>query len=311
MRWNPDFKYRAVGLLVLWAIGGLVSAESNPAFWQVSSSSAKVYLLGSMHFGRQDFYPLPPVIEDAFKEAQVLAVEINIADQDPSTLMASLYRHGRISDNGTLSSIVSAQTYAQLSELCKRLGVPVDALGQFQPWFVAMQLVEVALRGGGLQQHLGIDLYFLNRASGKQIDELETLESQLRVFSDLSNSEQESFLKQSLDDLRDSDQYLNAMVDAWKSGDLEALDRELIEPLREDKQNARLFQKIFIERNLEMVQQLKAYLQSDRTVFFVVGAAHMAGRDGILAELRKHGYTPTQLSGKGADVTIEEVALVR
>src|SRR5690606_26180113 len=153
-----------------------------------------------MHFGRPDFYPLPSVIENAFDDAQILAVEINIANLNPTAAMTSLYKHGRIPDGGSLKSRVSAQTYAQLQEVCRHYGVPIAAFEQFQPWFTAMQLVEVALRSGGLQQHLGVDLHFLKRAAGKQIDELETLDSQLQIFSSLDGAEQESFLMQSLED---------------------------------------------------------------------------------------------------------------
>lgn len=293
-----------VGVLLaglLWLCAGKVVAQSDPAFWQVRSDTANVYLLGSMHFGRPDFYPLPAVVEKAFNDAEILAVEINIAKLNPTVAMTSLYQHGQIPGGGTLKSKVSAQTYARLNEICRQYNVPLTALEQFQPWFAAMQLVEVALRTGGLQQHLGVDLHFLSRAAGKQIDELETLDSQLRIFSGLTDAEQESFLKRSLEDLGNSDQYLDAMSRAWKSGDTDSLDRELIEPFRDDPGNEKLFKKLFVERNLEMLAAVENYLKSGRTVFFVVGAAHMTGADGIVAELRKRGHTVNQLSGKAVE----------
>ncbi len=289
---------RVLAVSLLWCCAGIVAAQSNPAFWQVRSDAADVYLLGSIHFGRPDFYPLPPVIEKAFADADVLTVEINIANLNPTVAMASLHRHGRIPEGGSLKSKVSAKTYARLNEVCRQYNVPLTALENFQPWFAAMQLVEVALRSAGLQQHLGIDQHFLSRAAGKQIDELETLDSQLRIFSGLTDAEQESFLQRSLDDLGNSDQNLDAMSTAWKSGDIEALDRELIEPFRGDRRNERLFQKLFVDRNREMLGAVEDYLKSEQTVFFVVGAAHMSGVDGIIAELRKKGHTVEQLSGK-------------
>ena len=57
------------------------AVNDRALFWQVQSDTAKVYLLGSIHFADESFYPLRNKIEQAFNTSDYLVVEINI-DED-------------------------------------------------------------------------------------------------------------------------------------------------------------------------------------------------------------------------------------
>jgi len=54
------------------------AVNDRALFWQVQSDSATVYLLGSIHYADESFYPLRPEIERAFFNSDHLVVEINI-----------------------------------------------------------------------------------------------------------------------------------------------------------------------------------------------------------------------------------------
>ena len=45
------------------------------------------------------------------------------------------------------------------------------------------------------------------------------------------------------------------------------------------------------KRNAQMVQKAIEYLESDNTVFYAVGLAHVLNDDGLVNELRNAGYT--------------------
>ncbi|PIB52543.1 TraB/GumN family protein, partial [Pseudomonas sp. 2995-1] len=51
-------------------------------FYKVEEGSTTVYLLGSIHVGMEELYPLHESIETAFLESDHLAVEIDITDID-------------------------------------------------------------------------------------------------------------------------------------------------------------------------------------------------------------------------------------
>jgi len=82
------FWKRALGIAAL-ALCCFASAQTPPAaedgapkhfLWKVSGPKGVVYLLGTIHAGKADLYPLPSVIEDSFKETDTLIEEIDISE---------------------------------------------------------------------------------------------------------------------------------------------------------------------------------------------------------------------------------------
>lgn len=71
-----------IGAAALWmlsAMAPLLAKESDkPPFYEFSYQGKTVYLLGSIHVGRPDFYPMPKVVESAFDSAEALVVEADI-----------------------------------------------------------------------------------------------------------------------------------------------------------------------------------------------------------------------------------------
>jgi Uncharacterized protein conserved in bacteria len=264
--------------------------RSSPAFWEVRKGNAVVYLMGSMHFGRDDFYPLPPVIEDAFVKSSRLVVEVNLLGlrADASQIV---FKHAGLPPGSILKDVISADTYNALKERAEGNQVPLSAFQRFQPWYVTLMLVEAEIRKTTLQQQLGVDLYFLRRAASqkKPIEELETFDSQLSLFSQFSFEDQERFLLQTLGDLRNSQGYLSSMADAWLSGDVETLNKTLIDPFREQADTKLLFERMFTQRNQKMATAVETYLKGNEQTFLVVGVGHMVGSEGIVALLRSKG----------------------
>src|SRR5260370_40851619 len=100
---------RRVAMLALPLLGGLVAAAQlmaqdatvspTPApkrsmFWKVSSGEHVAYLLGSIHFGSKDMYPLPKEIEDAFDRSAVLLVEADPNHLDLQKIQAKAEEAG-------------------------------------------------------------------------------------------------------------------------------------------------------------------------------------------------------------------------
>jgi uncharacterized protein YbaP (TraB family) len=250
-----------------------------------------------MHFGRQDFYPLPDAIEQAFMESATLVVEVNLLDLGADTQQV-IFRHAGLPPGTILKDVISPETYSALKEQAGRNQIPVSAFHRFQPWYVTLTLVESEIRKTDLQQKLGLDLYFLKRATAakKSVHELETFDSQLRLFSSISFEDQEKFLNQTLTDLQNSQGYLQAAADAWVLGDVEMLDKTLIEPFRDQEDAKALFDRMFTQRNAKMAEAVAGYLEAGGKTFMVVGIGHMLGDDGIIRLLKSRGLSVRRIS---------------
>lgn len=282
------------GLLIPLTVAA--QEQSTPALWRAESASNVVYLMGSMHFGRPDFYPLPAIIDRAFTAARILAVEVDISSVEAKDVTQSVMKYGRLPLGHSLKAVLSPAVYRELEFTCKSRNLPISAFERFQPWFVALQLIEMSLKTSQLQPRLGVDLHFIQRAEGKQLDELESLDGQMRILAELPIKAQEAFLAQTLLDLKNSDVQLQRMASAWRRGDLELLYEELVLPLRNAPEGVALYQAMISDRNKGMADRVELYLAAAEPAFVVVGAAHLPGEDGIVALLRQRGYTVRRIT---------------
>jgi uncharacterized protein YbaP (TraB family) len=148
----------------------------------------------------------------------------------------------------------------------------------------------------GLNPSYGIDMHFMNKASGKKkIVELESLEYQFDLLSGFDDDEQEAFLRYTLRDLHVLEQELQSMIDAWKSGDTETLESIVKKSTSGDFDMSSVYEKLITERNRNMVAKIEEYLEDDETYFIIVGAGHLVGEQGIIEILKDKGYSVKQL----------------
>ncbi len=281
--------YLLFSLVVNFYCSDFAVAQSKPAFWRVADQNSEVYLLGSMHFGRNDFYPLPKEIESAYSRADALVVEVDLSSASPQEVSAALNQYASLKKGATLKKMIGADTYFALLQFCKKNSLPMASLEVWQPWVIALQLVQFEISKTALKADNGIDLYFLNKKA-KPVISLESIDSQFSMFAGLNDKEQEIFLGQTLKDLQKSGGYLLDMADAWRNGDTVKLAKLLVEPFEQMDGGQKFFEKLFTSRNRMMAQQAENFLRDDKNVFFVVGAGHMLGADGIIETLRRKGF---------------------
>lgn len=263
--------------------------------WKVQSEGNTVYVLGSLHMLRQQDYPLNKSIEDAFGKSDVLAVEADINDVANLDLQ-TLIEKALYPENETLEDHISQETYESIKKETERLGLPIMLVDRQKPWFLSLSLTSMELLRLGFNPSYGIDMHFINKASGKkEIVELESLEYQIDLLSNLSDDDQESFLRYTLKDLHVLKQDLQSMINAWKIGDPEALESIMKKSTAGDIDISTVYEKLITERNRNMVGKIGGYLEEDETYFVVIGAGHLVGEKGIINLLKEKGYKVEQL----------------
>jgi uncharacterized protein YbaP (TraB family) len=301
MKMRKDVKRILFSLFILFIFYALthvqdaICQDQKNFLWKVQSEGNTVYVLGSLHMLRQEDYPLHKNIEDAFSKSDVLAVEANINDVtnlDLQTLMEKAF----YPENETLEDHVSQETYEIIKKETERLGLPLMFVDRQKPWFLALSLTSMELLKLGFNPIYGIDMHFMNKASGKkEIVELESLEYQIDLLSNFSDDDQESFLLYTLRDLHVFEQELQSMITAWKRGDPEALESIMKKSTAGDIDMSTVYEKLINERNRNMVGKIEGYLEEDETYFVIVGAGHLVGEKGIIEILRDKGYTVKQM----------------
>jgi uncharacterized protein YbaP (TraB family) len=290
------FAAAAAALLVSCLPGApLVDAQSPRNFlWKVSNSTGAVYLVGSIHLLTKDYYPLSPALDAAFKDSNLLVEEADLGEMETPASQFALLTRGLLPAGQSLDKVVSPSTYALVTKRVSELGLPIEPLKRFKPWMLAITLVEMEWQKAGFDASLGLDRHFYDRAraEGKVVQGLETVDYQVSLFDGMTMPEQDRMLVESLKDMEEERANVFALTDAWKAGDAPAVERIVLDDLKDDPV---MYQRLLVGRNRTWLATLDALLARNGRAFVVVGAAHLVGPDGLLAMFRAKGYKVEQL----------------
>jgi len=151
-----------------------------------------------------------------------------------------------------------------------------------------------------------VDVYMINWAYELEMEvvDIESAKFQYEMLAGFSDGLQEILLASSVESAKAPEvtmETLQAMMDAWKTGDAEGVlqssdsdttgmtEEELA--LYDEYLNA-----MVVERNQSMTQFAENALDSGKEVFICVGALHVLGEGGMADLLAKQGYTVEQIT---------------
>lgn len=270
--------------------------DSKGFFWKVEKDGSELYLLGSIHHGNQEMYPMRPELNAAYANSDHLVVEVNMAAPMSEQRAKDIgNKYMLYNDNTTLADHIDAKTYAQVKSIFEEKGASTAALDTSKAWVTYMQLINLNSAQDGYGGGLGVDRYFLQKviASGKSILELESVELQYEMLNNFSDELMASLIKGIIEAFNQPDSSIASMANVWLTGDEAAL----VKTVEDMKAIPEYYQTTIKDRNNGMIEKIEGYLKdkSKETYFVVVGAAHMVGEDGIVNRLKEKGYTVTRL----------------
>jgi uncharacterized protein YbaP (TraB family) len=261
---------------------------------RVSKGSAVIYVAGSIHVLRKSDYPLPQVMESAFKTCAGLVEEIDLTHFDPESAQVQMMQLGGYPQGHSLKTDLPPELYRQVSTLARQQDVDMAMLEPMRPWLASIVLLDNQLVHRGFDPSTGVDIHFADEAEAahKPVLGLESAASQLAMLAKLPEKAQEAMLVQSLSDAGNTDQQMEAMMDAWHRGDTAVLAKE---QQQEFGPYPDIYQAILVQRNRSWIPQLEKLAGSGKQYFVVVGALHLVGPDGVLTSLENDGYKIEQL----------------
>ncbi|HKB61721.1 MAG TPA: TraB/GumN family protein [Burkholderiales bacterium] len=260
-----------------------------PALWRIAGPKGNVFLFGSFHLLPADVKWRTPAVESALNEAAVVVFETDFAGaQDPRVSQALIAKYGFLPPGQTLRSVLSTSTNAELEKTATDLEIPPPSLAPLRPWLAALTLgLQFAIHQG-FDPSNGVEQQVITsaKASGKSLRTLETNESQLRVFADLTREQEVELLTVTLRQVRETPKMLEDMLTAYRKGDLAALERTV--NIGFDDFPA-LRKRILKDRHDKWLPQIENMIADGRTHLIIVGAAHLVGPDSVIVMLRAKG----------------------
>ena len=195
--------------------------------------------------------------------------------------------------------MLSDKAYLALEAQGKKSGIPIEVLNGIKPSMALMMLTLQELTKIGVSQE-GVDIHYHNAGlrDGKSIKALETANFQIKLLTTLGEGIESEFVLFGLKDLDQVQSQFDELIDAWKKGDMVALEKLFIADIAEYPE---LYAKMLVNRNHSWIAQIQAFLQTPAIELVLVGVAHAAGEDGLLHLLGQQGYSIEQLNAGTAE----------
>jgi len=267
---------------------------AETSVWKATKGGETVYLGGTVHLLRPSDYPLPQPYEIAYQDSDVLYFETDIRGMSQFSTQARMMMELMYQDDRTLSSVLSRDVYEQLTNYADSVGLPIHMMDKFKPGLLVttLQLIEFQQLGYTPE---GVDAYFDARAmnDGKSVGKFETLDEQIGFLSRMGEGNEDQFIELSLADMQEIESSMEQMIASWRDGDAETLADVFVDDMKEGYPG--VYKELLLDRNNDWLPQLEALFGNQETEFVLVGAAHLVGEDGLLAQLTKKGYTVSQL----------------
>ena len=280
-------------ILALFISCRTAGEPSGSSVWMVSKDGNTLYLGGSIHILREDDFPLPKEFDLALSESEVLVLEADVEQMEDDEVVRYVMSQMFLSDNQTLATLLDPDVYTMLSDSLNEYGLPIESISGFKPSMVMTMLTMIQFQEYGFTQE-GIDFYYLQKAldENKQIQFLESVESQIDMLVSMGEGYENDFVLYSLQDLENTGTFLTTILNDWRTGESESTEMSLISMKEEWPQT---YKSMITDRHDAWMPQIEEFLDSGSTYFVIAGLLHMHGPDGLLKQLEDKGCTIEQL----------------
>lgn len=280
--------YSLLGLAFVVPIVSL--AQQKPAsslLWKISGKGiqAPSYIFGTFHIMCKTDFTISPALEEKIKTAKQFYGEL---DMDDPGMQMSLLSKMRLQET-SLSQLLGEADYKAVSDSFQRItGMSFQLFNQFSPF---MPLSMLAVSSIKCTDRIQPETAFMQIAQKNQLPVLglETVEDQLNAINAQPLDSQVLALKNTVLNYDSVRQMMVKMIDIYKQNNTEKLYRFLME---NGGGSGNFETAMLITRNKKWIPVIKKAI-TDQPSFFAVGAGHLGGQQGIIALLKKEGYTLT------------------
>lgn len=261
-------------------------ATEKGLFWKLESPNGQIsYLFGTIHTDDNRVTDFPPQVHNALKSVDLFVMETTPNGNPANYLMPE----------GSLKTMLTETEMDQVRTLVDFHVMHLEQALKMKPWLLALVFSQSKPQTPYAQDNL------LMRSAEdylKPVKGLEENEEHFAVIDSFSVNEQLLMLRAALKQTQEEkEKDFEQLVEIYLQGDsdkLLALDTEMTGATLPKPLWKRMRAKLLDERNALMAQRA-LNLAKEQSVFVAVGAAHLAGEDGLINAFKQAGYTLTRV----------------
>jgi uncharacterized protein YbaP (TraB family) len=264
--------------------------------WEIKKTpnSKPSYLFGTFHISSKGVFRLGDSFFNAIANVDLVGNEVNQLtwQREEFDYLDMTYSYNAYNNNIT-SNYIRENSFKKTNTIQK-----LPLFIAFQPPIINYFLYR-STQNEGFEEEVFLDRFVASTGAkmNKQLVGLENyLVSERRSMegkNDMALEEKKENLE--LPDGLSQEQIAALIYDAYKNQDLDLMDSLMAFENKSTAYN----KKFLIQRNYDQADSIMFYINSGKTLFAAVGAAHLPGKEGLITILRKNGYTlrPVKLEG--------------
>lgn len=278
------------------------TAAENSLLWEITGKDLDQpsYLYGTIHIiGKDDFFLTDSTVS-SFNRSERVVFEINMEEMSNPLMLFSLMKNLMMPDGITLKTLLEEEDYKFVQSKFAELGLPPMMTSMFdriKPLFLTA-FASGDMDPNGLQNGsmVSYEMEFMQMAQNLELemDGLETIEFQMSIFDSIPYPAQAQMLVESMRAEGEGMDELDIMIDMYKKQDLIAMEKMFS---AETGGLGEWDDVLLNKRNANWIP-IMMRMMPEKTTFFAVGAGHLVGEQGVVALLRKEGYTVEPLRGQ-------------
>jgi len=271
---------------LVFAFGASSQAPTEKSLlWEVSGNGLKEksYLYGTFHLLCPEDLVFGKKVTEKLEASKALYCELDFSNPQ---IGVEMQMGMMMSEGHTIREYTDSVTFARMGDSLKaKVGMPIEMVNSFKPMLLASLLYPSAL--GCNPGSPELELMRLADAKGAKIAGLETVADQMKVFEGIPYNLQTKMLEEYLLSKDAMKNETEQMLGIYRKGDIKAMH----DFMQDDKSGLEGFMDLMLyDRNRNWVETIKVQSAKEPS-FYAVGAGHLGGEEGVIALLRKAGFT--------------------
>ncbi|WP_395646571.1 TraB/GumN family protein [Terricaulis sp.] len=262
-------------------------AAAEPALWRIHDGDSEIWLFGTAHVLGEDVRWQGPRLQAALAAADEIVTEMDTGPEATAEFQRVATELGTLPAGQTVFDGLTPQERARFERVVQRAGLQPAQFTQVRPWLATLQISYAALSRQGETREHGAETVLLAQGAGKRHSYFETPSEQVHILADLPLADQRRFMMATLRQIEEDTALTEALDAAWARGDVAAMDRQFNRDAHEA--GPAVYEALIARRNRAWTERIVERLNGSGHIFIAVGAAHLVGDDGVVAQLRRRG----------------------
>lgn len=268
------------------------SINGNTLLWEVSGNGLEKpsYLFGTFHIMCSEDIRFSKNLKTALKSTKEVFFEMDL-DDAANTLGGIFFMNMK---DTTLKDLYTEADYEKVRAYFKdSVNTDIKFLNKMKPLMLEAFLYPKMM---ACKNSSGVEMELLKISQKEKINVngFETIAFQASMFDSIPYRVQAKELLKQIDSMEKSKMFLDSMVTLYKNQEVDKIQTLMSAESFGEVGNSDLLLK---NRNINWVTQMKLLFKTEN-IFVAVGAAHLFDEYGLIALLRKEGYTVRGINNK-------------